>query len=57
MKTYVHLYLAQFFLKREVPQKKVVEKIKTQIFIFSNLFLKIVQFMQQRKKICALHAG
>ena len=33
MKTFSHLsqYLAKFFLKREMLQKKVVEKLKAQI--------------------------
>ena len=40
MKTFLHLwqYLAEFFLEWEMFQVKVVEKIKTHIFIFSNFF-------------------
>jgi hypothetical protein len=32
MKTYVHLYLAELFLKCEMFQTKVAKKIKTHIF-------------------------
>jgi hypothetical protein len=48
MKTCVHLsqYLAEFFLKGEIFETKVVEKIKTH-FLYSIYFSpKIVPFMR-----------
>ena len=47
MKTFVlFLYLAEFFLQREMFQIQVVEKIKTR-FMFSNfLFPNIETFMR-----------
>ena len=34
MKTYVHLYLTEFFLEWETFKPKVVQKIKTHILYF-----------------------
>jgi hypothetical protein len=49
MKTNIHLlsYLAQFFLKWEMFQAEIIEKIKTH-FVFSKFifFSKIVPFMR-----------
>jgi hypothetical protein len=47
MKTNIHflLYLAHFFLEREMFQTQVVEKIQTHI-LFSKVFPKIVPFMR-----------
>jgi len=46
MKTYVHIDLAEF-LECEMFQIKVVEKIETYIFMFTNFFfLKIMLFMR-----------
>jgi hypothetical protein len=39
MKACVRLYIAELFLEREMFQTKVVEKVKTHIFMFSNFFL------------------
>jgi hypothetical protein len=42
MKTNMHIhvwpYLAHFFLEREMFKTSVVEKIKTHVFMLSNLF-------------------
>jgi hypothetical protein len=40
MNTKLHFlsYLAQFFLEWQMFQTKVVEKIKTHVFMFSNFF-------------------
>ena len=48
MKTRVHFlsYLAWFFLEFDKVQTKVAEKIKTQAFMFCNLFSKIVSFIR-----------
>jgi hypothetical protein len=40
MKTYVHLYLAEFFLDWDIFQIKVVDKIKTHILCSINFFRK-----------------
>ena len=47
MTTYgdVWLYLADFFLEWEIFQKNVVERIKTNNFMY-NFFPKIVPFMR-----------
>jgi len=53
MKTNVHvcLYLALFFLEREMFQTKFAEKIKTH-FVFNNLFLENhVVYEKMRKNI------
>jgi len=44
--TFFLLYLAQFFLEWEMLQTKVVEKIKTQIFLSETFLSKIVPFMR-----------
>jgi len=38
MNTNTHLYLAQFFLEREIFQTKIVEKIKTHILCSATFF-------------------
>jgi hypothetical protein len=40
MKTYVHLYLAEFFLEWEMFQSKVVGQMKTQILCSITFFRK-----------------
>jgi len=50
MKTYVHMYLAEF-LECEMFQTKVVEKSKTYILCSLIVFLKIVPFMGLSGKI------
>jgi len=55
MKTDIHigLYLARFFLKREMFQTEVVEKIKTHILRSVTFFSpKIVPFMKNVEKYC-----
>jgi hypothetical protein len=38
MKTYVHLYLAEFFLEWEMFETNVVEEIKTHLLSSINFF-------------------
>jgi hypothetical protein len=72
MKTSEHflLYIAQFFLEREMSQREIVEKIKTPIpssiiFFFENyVFVKLYKKIQYnwighrwQYGTCALHAG
>jgi hypothetical protein len=53
MKTEIHflLYLAQFFLEREIFQTKVVAENYNIHFTFNNFFPKIVPFMRQCGKM------
>jgi hypothetical protein len=50
MKTYVHLYVAEFFLEWEMFQTEVVEEMKTH-FMFSNIFPNIVPLMIMWKNV------
>jgi len=50
MKTYVHLYLAEFFLEREIFQTEVLEKNKTH-FMSNNFSPEIMPFMRLCGKI------
>jgi len=45
IKTYVYLYLAQFFLDWEIFQTKIVQKIESHI-MYSVTFSEIVPFMR-----------
>ena len=51
MTTYVHLgYVAQFFLKWEMFQKKIVEKNQNTHFMFNNLFPKFMPLWDNVEK-------
>jgi hypothetical protein len=49
---YLHLWrhLAEFFSEWEMFQRKVIQKIKTRFFMFSNFSLKILPFMRHMEK-------
>jgi hypothetical protein len=60
MKTNINFlpYLFEFFLEREMLQRKCVEKIKTHVLCPNSfLFSKIVPFMRKCGKILQSGAG
>jgi hypothetical protein len=40
MKTYVHLYLTEFFLEREMYETKVLEEVETHVLCSITFFRK-----------------
>jgi len=52
MKTNINFwsYLAHFFLEWKMFQTKIVEDIKTNIFVFSDFFLKSCSLWDVKKK-------
>ena len=52
MKIYVHLYLAQFFLEREMFQIKAVQKIKTHILCSVTFSRKSCRLWDNVEKYC-----
>jgi len=54
MKTNINFwsYLAHFFLEWKMFQTKIVEDIKTNIFVFSDFFLKSCSLWDVKKKHC-----